>query len=102
MQPPGHGSAALLGGVPLTFAAGRRRDDLAAIRRASRRPHPGGPEPGSARRRRAIRLARYQEVGLTDMRILGEGVTDSLDYSTRKGEFIVRVLRSGEVPKANH
>jgi mannose-6-phosphate isomerase-like protein (cupin superfamily) len=34
-------------------------------------------------------------------RILSEGVTDSLDYCDRKGEFIAEVLRSGTIAKVN-
>jgi GrpB-like predicted nucleotidyltransferase (UPF0157 family)/mannose-6-phosphate isomerase-like protein (cupin superfamily) len=34
-------------------------------------------------------------------RIVAEGVTDSLDYSIRKGEFIAGILRCGDIPKVN-
>jgi mannose-6-phosphate isomerase-like protein (cupin superfamily)/GrpB-like predicted nucleotidyltransferase (UPF0157 family) len=34
-------------------------------------------------------------------RIIAEGVTDSLDYCIRKGEFIAGVLRCGDIPKVN-
>src|SRR5262249_38544431 len=34
-------------------------------------------------------------------RIIAEGVTDSLDYSIRKSEFIVGILRNGEIAKVN-
>ena len=34
-------------------------------------------------------------------RIIAEGVTDSLDYSIRKGEFIAGILQSGEIAKVN-
>jgi GrpB-like predicted nucleotidyltransferase (UPF0157 family)/mannose-6-phosphate isomerase-like protein (cupin superfamily) len=34
-------------------------------------------------------------------RIIAEGVTDSMDYSIRKGEFIAGVLRSGTIEKVN-
>jgi GrpB-like predicted nucleotidyltransferase (UPF0157 family)/mannose-6-phosphate isomerase-like protein (cupin superfamily) len=35
------------------------------------------------------------------MQIIAEGVTDSLDYSLRKGEFIAGILRSGGIAKVN-
>src|SRR5262249_42184644 len=34
-------------------------------------------------------------------RIIAEGVTDSLDYCIRKGEFIAGILRGGMIPKVN-
>jgi mannose-6-phosphate isomerase-like protein (cupin superfamily) len=34
-------------------------------------------------------------------KIIAEGVTDSLDYSIRKGEFIVSALRSSLIAKVN-
>jgi GrpB-like predicted nucleotidyltransferase (UPF0157 family)/mannose-6-phosphate isomerase-like protein (cupin superfamily) len=33
--------------------------------------------------------------------IIGEGVTDSLDYSIRKGEFIAGIVRDQTIPKVN-
>ena len=34
-------------------------------------------------------------------KIIAEGVTDSLDYCIRKGEFIAGILRGGMIPKVN-
>jgi GrpB-like predicted nucleotidyltransferase (UPF0157 family)/mannose-6-phosphate isomerase-like protein (cupin superfamily) len=34
-------------------------------------------------------------------RIIADGVTDSMDYSVRKGEFIAGILRSGVIAKVN-
>jgi len=34
-------------------------------------------------------------------KIIAEGVTDSLDYCFRKGEFIASILRGGMIPKVN-
>jgi mannose-6-phosphate isomerase-like protein (cupin superfamily)/GrpB-like predicted nucleotidyltransferase (UPF0157 family) len=34
-------------------------------------------------------------------RLIGEGVTDRLDYCIRKGEFITGILRSGAITKVN-
>ncbi|MGC1718970.1 MAG: GrpB family protein, partial [Isosphaeraceae bacterium] len=34
-------------------------------------------------------------------KIIAEGVTDSLDYSIRKGEFIASILRPSLIPKVN-
>jgi GrpB-like predicted nucleotidyltransferase (UPF0157 family)/mannose-6-phosphate isomerase-like protein (cupin superfamily) len=34
-------------------------------------------------------------------RLIGEGVTDRLDYCIRKGDFITGILRSGEITKVN-
>ena len=43
-------------------------------------------------------LGQYVEV---KRRILSEGVTDSLDYSIRKGNFIADILRDRSIPKVN-
>jgi GrpB-like predicted nucleotidyltransferase (UPF0157 family)/mannose-6-phosphate isomerase-like protein (cupin superfamily) len=43
---------------------------------------------------------RDQYVALKQ-KILADGVTDSLDYCLRKGEFIVETLRGGQIPKVN-
>src|SRR5262249_42454445 len=56
---------------------------------------------------RTFRDRLSAEEGLVDRyvalkrRIIGEGVTDSLGYSLRKGEFIAGILRSGAVAKVN-
>ena len=43
-------------------------------------------------------LEQYVEL---KRKIIAEGVTDSLDYSIRKGEFIAGILRDRTIPKVN-
>jgi mannose-6-phosphate isomerase-like protein (cupin superfamily) len=90
-----------------------------------RRPHPVVPDRdivlGGVRRGGAVRVLNSPEVAelrsfrdrlrgdpallaqyvALKRRIIAEGVTDSLDYSIRKSEFIASILRDGMIPKVN-